>query len=356
MELTLPLPCHLPASLWKFSRFVVWMKTDVFVSFSLANTNLLRRRRQIYLRNKKFINFTTWYHFPSEKAISSGSGGAAGSFPFISPQGQMQGENLPFWSGRILEKLWHFIWLPRNGDNFMAYFRAHRCLQPCVSLLFECLQVSPNIKLTQLTRTSVGSATLSLVNQVANLRFPAHCRWGELNISPNPASKIPPLYTNHEIWVDQKCHRYSELGEQFAEAVVEGEEGQEGRTEADRRRQCQRPRRRWRRRRGRGWGLRAQKGRKSEVQQILDFHIQSFVKSIPLSFENHNQNVLLPTPKLYYGAIFHPAIPETWQDCFTLICSSPDDDCVWATWHLRQKMATSNLMVMAQEQISAQVE
>ena len=31
------------------------------------------------------------------------------------------------------------------------------------------------------------------MNQGANLRFPAHCRWGERNISPNLASKIPPL-------------------------------------------------------------------------------------------------------------------------------------------------------------------
>ena len=35
--------------------------------------------------------------------------------------------------------------------------------------------------------------TLGLVNQGANLRFPACCTWGERNISPNPASKIPPL-------------------------------------------------------------------------------------------------------------------------------------------------------------------
>ena len=34
---------------------------------------------------------------------------------------------------------------------------------------------------------------LGLVNQGANLCFPAHCIWGERNISPNPASKIPPL-------------------------------------------------------------------------------------------------------------------------------------------------------------------
>ena len=39
----------------------------------------------------------------------------------------------------------------------------------------------------------VGSVRLGLVNQGAKLHFPAHCRWIERNISPNPASKIPPL-------------------------------------------------------------------------------------------------------------------------------------------------------------------
>ena len=46
------------------------------------------------------------------------------------------------------------------------------------------------------------------------------------------------------------------------------------------------------------------------------FEIQSCVKTFLLSFENHSQHVLLPTPKLHYGAIFQPAIPETWQECF----------------------------------------
>ena len=48
------------------------------------------------------------------------------------------------------------------------------------------------------TVPSVGSVKLGLVNQDANLRFLAHCRWGERNISPNPASKIPPLHSTIE--------------------------------------------------------------------------------------------------------------------------------------------------------------
>ena len=43
---------------------------------------------------------------------------------------------------------------------------------------------------------SVGSVRLGLVNWGANLLFPVHCRWGERNISPNPASKIQPLVIN----------------------------------------------------------------------------------------------------------------------------------------------------------------
>ena len=35
-----------------------------------------------------------------------------------------------------------------------------------------------------------------------------------------------------------------------------------------------------------------------------------------LSSKNHPQNVPPPTTKLQYGAIFQPAIPETWQECF----------------------------------------
>ena len=40
------------------------------------------------------------------------------------------------------------------------------------------------------------------------------------------------------------------------------------------------------------------------------------VKTFLLSFENHSQNVPLPTPKLHCCAIFQPAIPESWQECF----------------------------------------
>ena len=39
-------------------------------------------------------------------------------------------------------------------------------------------------------------------------------------------------------------------------------------------------------------------------------------KTFLLSFDNHSQNVPLPTPKLHYSAIFKPAIPQTWQECF----------------------------------------
>ena len=39
-------------------------------------------------------------------------------------------------------------------------------------------------------------------------------------------------------------------------------------------------------------------------------------KTFLLNSENHFQNVALPTPKLHYGAIFQPAIPETKQDWF----------------------------------------
>ena len=39
-------------------------------------------------------------------------------------------------------------------------------------------------------------------------------------------------------------------------------------------------------------------------------------KTFLLSFENHSQNVPLPTQKIHYGAIFQPAIPKTRQECF----------------------------------------
>ena len=39
--------------------------------------------------------------------------------------------------------------------------------------------------------------------------------------------------------------------------------------------------------------------------------VQSCVNLFLLSFENHSQNVPLPTPKLYYGAIFQLDFPKT---------------------------------------------
>ena len=44
--------------------------------------------------------------------------------------------------------------------------------------------------------------------------------------------------------------------------------------------------------------------------------LQSCVKVFLPSVENHSQNVPPTTPKLHYGTIYHPAIPETWQECF----------------------------------------
>ena len=72
-------------------------------------------------------------------------------------------------------------------------------------------------------------------------------------------------------------------------------------------------------------------GRRFEMQWILDeTTYQSYysigpngaVKTFELSSENHPQNVPLHNPKLHYGAIFQPAIPETWQECLytTLYC------------------------------------
>ena len=51
--------------------------------------------------------------------------------------------------------------------------------------------------------------------------------------------------------------------------------------------------------------------------------LQSCVKPFLLSFENHFQNVPLPNPKMHYCTIFQPAIPETWQKCFTPLCKTP---------------------------------
>ena len=39
--------------------------------------------------------------------------------------------------------------------------------------------------------------------------------------------------------------------------------------------------------------------------------LQCCVKTFLLSFKNHSLAVLLPTPKLHYGVIFQPAVPET---------------------------------------------
>ena len=44
------------------------------------------------------------------------------------------------------------------------------------------------------------------------------------------------------------------------------------------------------------------------------FNVQGCVKTFLLSSENHPLYVPLPTPKLHYGAIFQPAIPETRQE------------------------------------------
>ena len=44
--------------------------------------------------------------------------------------------------------------------------------------------------------------------------------------------------------------------------------------------------------------------------------VQIWVKIFLLSFENHSHNVPLHTPKLYNCAIFQPAIPKTWLECF----------------------------------------
>ena len=39
-------------------------------------------------------------------------------------------------------------------------------------------------------------------------------------------------------------------------------------------------------------------------------------KTFLLSFKNRSQNFPLLTPKMHYGPIFQPVIPETWQKCF----------------------------------------
>ena len=42
----------------------------------------------------------------------------------------------------------------------------------------------------------------------------------------------------------------------------------------------------------------------------------SLVTTFLLSFENDCQYLPPPTSKLHYGAVFQPAIPKTWQECF----------------------------------------
>ena len=69
-----------------------------------------------------------------------------------------------------------------------------------------------------------------------------------------------------------------------------------------------------------GQGERAQIG----IVGIFCQEVQSSVKTLRLSSENHLQNVLLPTSKLHYDVIFQPAMPETWQEClYTTLQSAP---------------------------------
>ena len=46
------------------------------------------------------------------------------------------------------------------------------------------------------------------------------------------------------------------------------------------------------------------------------YRLLSCVKTFLISSEGNPQNVPLPTPKLHNDAIFQPAIPKTWQECF----------------------------------------
>ena len=51
---------------------------------------------------------------------------------------------------------------------------------------------------------------------------------------------------------------------------------------------------------------------------------QSCVKTFLVSSENQTQNVPQSTPKMHYGAIFQPAIPATWRECFyTTLYNTP---------------------------------
>ena len=50
--------------------------------------------------------------------------------------------------------------------------------------------------------------------------------------------------------------------------------------------------------------------------------VQSCVKTFLTSFENHPPNFPLFTPKMHYGTIFQPSIPQTCQECVnTTLCS-----------------------------------
>ena len=44
--------------------------------------------------------------------------------------------------------------------------------------------------------------------------------------------------------------------------------------------------------------------------------VQSCVKTYLLSSENNPQNVPLPAPKMHFGAIFQPVVPETYAGMF----------------------------------------
>ena len=60
-------------------------------------------------------------------------------------------------------------------------------------------------------------------------------------------------------------------------------------------------------------------GRKSKLSKPdikIPICVQSCAKKGLLSFENHSQNVPLPTPKFHYAAIFQPSIPGNWSECF----------------------------------------
>ena len=63
-----------------------------------------------------------------------------------------------------------------------------------------------------------GICDAGLVNQGANLRFPAHFRWGEHNVSPYPASKIPHLHISN-ITLETKASTAFGLSRQNSDEV-----------------------------------------------------------------------------------------------------------------------------------------